>query len=94
VAEGFTTAVVEAQAMGLAVVASERGVLPDPPGADGALIAPRRDPHALSERLAEVAADPGLRRRLGERGRARAVASFDLRGQLSRFDQAYREVAG
>lgn len=93
VAEGFTEGVVEAHAVGLPVVASERGLLHGWPDADGALVAPRRDARALSERLAQLAADPALRRRLGERGRARAVEAFDLRGQLARFEQLYLEMA-
>ena len=92
VAEGFTEAMAEAHAMELPVVASERGLLDR--SADGALVAPRRDPHALSEKLAQVAADPGLRRQLGERGRARAVEAFDMRRQLARFEELYREAGG
>jgi colanic acid/amylovoran biosynthesis glycosyltransferase len=93
VAEGFTEAVAEAHAMQLPVVASERGLLDESMAGDGALVAPPRDPHALSETLEAVASDPALRRRLGERGRARAVEAFDLTGQLTRFDELYREAA-
>jgi glycosyltransferase involved in cell wall biosynthesis len=92
VAEGFTEAVVEAHAMQLPVVASERGLLHVSKNADGALVVPRRDPHALSGKLAQVATDPALRRRLGERGRALAVEAFDVRRQLARFEELYREV--
>ncbi len=92
VAEGFTEAVAEAHAMGLPVVASERGVLDASMSDDAALVAPRRDPHALAENLARVAGDPDLRRRLGERGRARVTQDFDLPQQLARFEELYRDL--
>ena len=92
VAEGFTEAVAEAHAMELPIVASDRGVLDASMSDDAALVAPRRDPHALAEHLARVAADPGLRRRLGERGRARVIEDFPLPRQLARFEELYRSL--
>jgi glycosyltransferase involved in cell wall biosynthesis len=92
VADGFTDGLAEAHAMGLAVVASERGVLDG--GVEGeALVAPTRDPMGLAEKLVRTAVDPELRRRLGKQGRARAVSRYGLGKQLSRFDALYREVA-
>jgi colanic acid/amylovoran biosynthesis glycosyltransferase len=92
VAEGFKEAMAEAHAMALAVVASERGVLDEAMAYDAVLVAPRRDPHALAERLAQVAADAPLRRRLGQRGRERAMEGFDLPRQLDAFERLYREA--
>ena len=77
--EGFCNAVIEAQAMELPVVTSDAGGLPEnvEDGVTG-FVVPRRNPAALADKLALLARDPALRRRLGCAGRARATARFDL----------------
>ncbi len=94
VSEGFCNAVIEAQAMGLPVVASDAGGLPENV-ADGrtGFVVPRRDPAALAARIAELGRDPGLRRELGAAGRARVEECFSLPRQIAEFDRFYREVA-
>jgi glycosyltransferase involved in cell wall biosynthesis len=73
--EGMSLAVLEAMAAGLPVVATDvsgtRELLQN--GAGG-LIVPPGSPPALADALARLAADAGLRRRLGEAARARALA--------------------
>jgi len=68
--------VVEAMASGLPVVCSRIGALPDlvRDGVTGVLCRPG-DPFDLAAALELLAADPPLRRRLGEEGRARVLAS-------------------
>jgi glycosyltransferase involved in cell wall biosynthesis len=71
--EPFGLAVAEAMAAGLAVVASAGGpseLITD--GVDGVLCPPG-DTAALAQALVRLAADPGLRERLGARARARAA---------------------
>lgn len=75
--EGTPRTVLEAMAMGKPVVST------DVPGcrqtvADGetGLLVPRGDARALASALERLAADPALRRRLGEAGRARAEREF------------------
>lgn len=94
VSEGFCNAVVEAQAMRLPVVAADAGGLPENV-ADGltGFIVPRRDPAALAEKLAILAADSDLRRRMGAAGRARVEGCFSLPQQIAAFDGFYREMA-
>ena len=91
--EGFCNAVVEAQAMGLPVVCSDAGGLPENV-ADGesGFVVPRRDPGALAGKLAVLARDPALRRRMGQAGRQRVVAHFQIQDQVSRFDHLYHGV--
>jgi glycosyltransferase involved in cell wall biosynthesis len=74
-AEPFGQVVVEGMAAGLPVIASAEGgpaeVITD--GVDGLLVPPGQ-PKRLADALRRVAADPGLRRRLGERAQRTAAA--------------------
>lgn len=93
VSEGFCNAVIEAQAMGLPVVCTDAGGLPENV-ADGltGFVVPRRDPGALAERLATLAADPALRTRMGVAGRQRVIQHFDLASQVEAFAKFYEQI--
>jgi glycosyltransferase involved in cell wall biosynthesis len=78
---------VDAQAAGLAVVTTEA----EAPG-DASLVVPRRDPEALTNNLARLAADEPLRRRLGAAGRRHASASSGVE-RLVRLAELYDAVA-
>jgi glycosyltransferase involved in cell wall biosynthesis len=70
-------AAVEAQACGVPVIVSDVGGLPEVVR-DGisAFVVPPRDPSAIAARMAELAADPTLRTRMGAAGRAHAVEAY------------------
>jgi colanic acid/amylovoran biosynthesis glycosyltransferase len=91
VREPFGNAVIEAQAMALPVVCTDAGGLPEnvEPGITG-LVVPRRDPHALADALAEVAADPDRRLAMGRAGRRRAEQNFDNEAKLDRWEEFFR----
>ena len=93
VSEGFCNAVLEAQAMKLPVVCTDADGLPEnvQDGVTGIVVA-RRDPQALAEALAALAADPGRRVRMGEAGRARVESGFRPEDQVSAFAELYRGV--
>jgi colanic acid/amylovoran biosynthesis glycosyltransferase len=93
VSEGFCNAVLEAQAMRLPVVASDADGLPENV-ADGltGLIASRRDPAALADKLIDLAGGVERRRAMGAAGRARVVDCFALPQQIAAFDRFYREM--
>jgi colanic acid/amylovoran biosynthesis glycosyltransferase len=95
VSEGFCNAVIEAQAMARPVVCSDAGGLPENV-ADGTtgFVVPRRDPGAMAVKLARLASDPGLRRRMGDAGRRRVKERFDRSRQLDSFAELYRRVLG
>lgn len=83
--EGFGLALVEAMLLGLPVVASDRGAIPEIAG-DAARLIPAEDPARLAEALAELADCEGARRDLARRGRERA-------SQFS-WENAARQVEG
>ncbi len=79
-------------AAGLPVIASDEGGPPEviTHGVDGLLVRPD-DPTELARVLAEVAADPQLRRRLGEEGR-RTAARHGPKDSASKVVTIYRET--
>ncbi len=95
VSEGFSNAVMEAQAMEVPVVCTNAGGLVENV-ADGetGFVVPRRDPAALAEKLEVLARDPDLRRRMGKAGRRRVLEKFQLSDQLDRFERFYEQVLG
>ena len=95
VSEGFGNSVMEAQAMMLPVVCTRAGGLPENvvDGVTG-LTVPSRDPHALADALARLAADPALRGRFGTAGRERVQTKFRLADQAAAFGALYERVLG
>ena len=91
--EAFGVAAIEAQAMGLPVVCSDAGGLPENVyhGVTGFVVA-RRDAAAIADRLAELAGDPALRRRMGRAARRRAEEVLSADHQLDCFEQVYDEL--
>jgi glycosyltransferase involved in cell wall biosynthesis len=91
--EGTPVTTIEALAGGRPVVATRVGGLPDVvrDGRDGFLV----DPGAvddLADRLARLARDPDLRRRMGESGRARVLERYSVRRLLDDVDSLYRRL--
>lgn len=93
-AEGFCNAVIEAQAMGIPVVTSDAGGLPEnvEDGVTG-FVVPRRDPRAMAEKIILLVRDPALRSRMGAAGRERVKTHFDLAKQVQEFAALYQELS-
>ncbi len=91
--EGLPVTMQEALACGLAVVTSDapgcREVVE--PGVNGLLV-PVRDPAALAQALEKLATDPDLRARMGEAGRAKALAEFDGTALARQIASRYEDV--
>ena len=89
--EGFGLPVLEAMALGVPVVTSDRGALPEVAGNAG-LIVPAEDPSALAAAISSVLNDPAAARAMIERGLARA-ATFTWDAAASGLYDAYRRLA-
>lgn len=80
--EGMSFALLEAMAHGLGPVVSDGSGNAETVGEAG-VVFPAGDTRAISDRLTELAADPGARARLGAAARQRARAEFNLERFLS-----------
>ncbi len=91
--EGTPVSAIEALGGGRPVVATRVGGVPDVvrEGIDGFLVDPG-DVDAMAERLARLAADPSLRRRMGEAGRASVRERYSVERLLDDVDRLYREL--
>ncbi|HEV2775217.1 MAG TPA: glycosyltransferase, partial [Solirubrobacteraceae bacterium] len=91
--EAFGVAVIEAQAMGLPVVCSDAGGLPENVEHDvSGFVVERRDAGAMADRLAQLAAQPALRERMGGAARRRAETVLSDTHQLDQFEALYEEL--
>lgn len=86
--EGLPVALMEALAVRTPVVASGISGIPElvEDGVTGLLVPPA-DPVALAAALATLAADAGLRERLGRAGRERVAAQHDLHATVARLSE-------
>ena len=93
-AETFGIVILEAMAVGKAVIGSRIGGIPDviAEGETGLLVPPG-DSDALRDGMAQLLADPALRERMGQAGRRRAD-QFRASTIVSRIEQNYASLLG
>jgi len=93
--EGFGIAVVEAMAMGKAVVATTTGGVPEvvAQGETGLLVPPG-DVESLAATVVSLLEDRALRAQMGHRGKVRAQERFSLDASVVHMEQLYGEVLG
>jgi glycosyltransferase involved in cell wall biosynthesis len=91
--EGTPVTAIESLASGCPVVATRVGGVPDVvrDGEDGFLVE-LGDLDALAARLAELAADPELRARMGAAGRARVLPRYAVERLIDDVDGLYRRL--
>ena len=93
VEEGLGTTVMQAMAVGTAVVVTDAGGLPEVVGSGKAgLVVPADDAAALAGGIVRALNDPDLRARMARAGRDRAVERFTPEGMIEGTLAVYREV--
>ncbi len=93
--EPFGRAIIEAMAVGRAVVATASGGVPEivVDGETGLLV-PAEDPHALAQAMAALLADPQKAQQMGEKGRARACKHFSADRVAKQVQEVYAHRLG
>ena len=91
--EGFGIAVVEAMAMGKAVVATTTGGLPEVvANGETGLLVPPGDVESLAATVVSLLEDRARREHMGRNGMVRAQERFGLDASVRRVEQLYGEV--
>ena len=88
--EGFGVPALEAMTIGLPVIATARGALPETLGGAGILVNPG-DPDEMAAAMARLLDDPVLRRQQAAKGVKRA-ADFDWDASAARLIEAFRQA--
>jgi glycosyltransferase involved in cell wall biosynthesis len=92
--EGLPVALMEATSVGLPIVASGIGGVPEMLEDEvDAILVPPGDAHLLAEAMKRMASDPQLRERLGHRARLRS-SSFDISAANRMVGDIYLQAAG
>ena len=93
--EGLGVVLIEAMELGLPVVASDVGGIPDVvvDGKSGILV-PEKDPQALANAYKRLESDPALVQQLLEGSRRRIAECFTWDGIVARQIETYNRVAG
>lgn len=93
VTEGLGSTVLDAMAMGLAVVGTRAGGIPEAvvDGETGLLV-PVADPSALAEAIVSLMTDPERRARFGEAGRRHVAQHFSVDQLVDRTFAVYQDV--
>ena len=89
--EQFGRVIIEAYACGVPVVGSNSGAIPDVVG-EGGLIFPEGDARALAAALTTLRADPTLRERLGQTGRALVDKHYTWQHVAENMMEIYRRT--
>lgn len=95
VAEGLGTSVLDAMAMGHAVVGTRAGGIPESvvDSETGLLVEPG-DPKELARAIVTLLKDPALRRQYGDAGRTRVAEYFNVDRMVDRTLEVYQLFAG
>ncbi len=91
--EGIPQVALQAMAMGLPIIGTDIGGVPEVLGPSGAgKIVPSGDPNALAEGIEELLADPARRVRMGASGKTYAREHHSLEKMLAETVHIYEEV--
>lgn len=90
--EALPTAVAEAMAAGLPVVATRVGGVPEMVDGDTGILVEPGDQHGLAVAIGDILTEPDMGSELGERGAQRAEQRFEIRKQARRLVTEYRKL--
>jgi glycosyltransferase involved in cell wall biosynthesis len=91
--ESFGIVLIEAMACGLPAIATDYpGVAAVVDDGDTGLLVDQGDPVAVAEALGKLSRDVGMRARMGERGREKALREWAWPQLVDRMDAAYAEA--
>lgn len=92
--EGFSNAVIEGMAAGLAMVVTDVGGNSEAVrhGIEG-LVVPRGDVDAIAQAILDLAGDMELRTKMGAAGRKRANSEFSIEACVDRYEAVYSGLA-
>jgi colanic acid/amylovoran biosynthesis glycosyltransferase len=93
--EACGVAMLEAQALGLPVVATNIGGIPEAV-ADGrsGLLVDQKDPDALADRMIYLIKHPEVWHQMGLAGRRHVADNFDLNREIARLEGLYSSLIG
>ena len=91
--ESAPLTLLEGMSCGLPVIATSVGGIPEivDDGVNGFLVQPK-NPEAIAEKILELNADPGLRRRLGETARERVLERYTAEKVVGQYLEIYEKV--
>jgi L-malate glycosyltransferase len=93
VREGFGLSIAEAMACGLPVVASNCSAVPELiDDGKGGFLCPVGDVRAFAEKINVLAANPELRRQMGEYNRTKVEKMFTLKRMVSEYRQLFESL--
>jgi glycosyltransferase involved in cell wall biosynthesis len=87
--EGLPTVILEAMAMGLPILTTGTGSIPEVMDGNGLLL-PGFGPEGLANRLQRLLCDPEVRRKMAQRSRALS-SRFALRHSIGRYEEMMLE---
>ncbi len=90
--EGQGLVNMEAMAAGRPIIATRVGGVPSTVGDEAAILVEPEDSPALAAAMQTLLSDPDLRRRMGQAGRRRALAMFDVRRAAREHEELYHRL--
>ena len=91
--EGFPNVIIEAMALGKAIIATDVGAMPEMLADGCGVVIPARDTEALQTALAKVLADPQLRASMGARAMEKARREYAMDRVFVQLENLWRRVA-